>query len=213
MKILKLCAGLCLASLITACGQIPDNTSRSAPFEISFNHIEPQGFALKEAPNTLPFSVTAIHVNVPQSLTVSEAGNLDQTADIVWAGDSLGDHRAEVKAIVESAFYRGTSDMIGATALTLDVDLLRFHSVADADRPTAGSDHTITFNLTVRRTSTGEPLAPARRVEAKLDAGPILMPFGETAVEASRTGANQNDLVIDHLTQVIRDESSRFVIG
>ena len=98
--------------------------------------------------------------------------------------------------------------MAGATPVILDVTAVRFHSLTEKARYTVGGVHNIIFDLTVRRASTGEALAPTRRVEADL---PAL--GGTAAVEADRQGQTQKVRVHAFLQQVIRQELARFVPG
>lgn len=208
MKKLKLIAIVCVTTLVTACGQVSDIPSRSAPIDITFQHDGSSQMSLVEAPNTAPFSVSKINVNVPKTLSVSEADSLYPQADIIWEGDALGDRHAQVKAIFESAFYRGTSDMIGANELELDVEVLRFHGLDEMAGLAPEGMHNMAFSLTVRRASTGEPLAPARLVQVDL---PALA--GKNAMKADQKGQTSKVRITDQLTQAIRDELNHFVIG
>ena len=85
--------------------------------------------------------------------------------------------------------------------------LQRFHSLTEKARYSVGGVHNIIeFDLTVRRASTGEALAPARRVEADL---PAL--GGTAAIESDRAGQTQKVRVTTFLQSVIQQELSRFV--
>jgi hypothetical protein len=206
----KLVAALILGASVTACGNVPDIASRNAPFEAVAPAQSVQQAALRQAPSQaqvpLAMTVTGININVPQTLSVSEANSYYPKGDIVWRGDPIGDRHAQVAAIFENGFRAGTADMSGLTAVTLDVEIVRFHSVTEKTRYSVGGVHNIMFNLTVRRASTGEALAPTRLVEANL---PAL--GGKSAIESDRRGQTQKVRVTDHLGQVIRRELARFV--
>jgi hypothetical protein len=211
MKAVKWIAGLLLGAVVAGCGAMPDIPSRNAPFETTPVETGAQTVALKkgataQAPRALPMTVTGINVTVPQTLTVSEANRYYPRADIVWRGDPIGPRHRQIKAIVENAFAKGTADMSGATAVTIDAKVVRFHSLSEKSRYTIGGVHNITFDLTVRRASTGEPLGPTRRVETNLHAF-----GGAAAIEADRNGQTQKVRVTDHLAKVIRHELGLFV--
>lgn len=212
MKNLKCAVALGLCALITACGaSVPSITSRKAPFETLPPAVEapPAATAFKTAvAPDVPFTVTQINVRVPRSLKSTEANSYYPRADIVWRGDPFGDRHQQIAEILDAGFRAGTRDMAGATPVTLDVTAVRFHSLTEKARYTVGGVHNIIFDLTVRRASTGEALAPTRRVKADL---PAL--GGTAAVEADRQGQTQKVRVHAFLQQVIRQELARFVPG
>ncbi len=206
MQTLKFFTLVALGASVAACGKMPDIASRNAPFEVTPPVQAVQSGSLPQAHNALPMTVTAINISVPQSLTVSEANSYYPKGDIVWRGDPIGDRHAQVAALLEAGFKEGTKDMNGATAVTLDVEVVRFHSVTEKSRYTVGGVHNIMFNLTVRRASTGQALTSTAGIEANL---PAL--GGVAAVEADRQGQTQKVRVTAHLAQVIQRELARFV--
>tara|TARA_R110002073_G_scaffold227375_2_gene388055 strand:+ start:1748 stop:2434 length:687 start_codon:yes stop_codon:yes gene_type:complete len=201
MNTLKLIAVLGLGALVSACGNVPDIASRNAPFETT-------GVALiaPSAQTQLPQSmrVSAISVRVPRNLKVSEANVYYPRADIVWRGDPIGDRHAQIQSIFETAFASGTKDMAGVADVTLDVEIVRFHSVTEKTRYTVGGVHNMLFRLTVRSAATGEALAPAREIQANLPAF-----GGRQAIEAERRGQTQKVRVTGYLAQVIRQELAK----
>lgn len=218
MKILKFVAALTLGASVAACGNMPDIASRNAPFEatppratasvntsVSRSAASPttgQNIALDRS----PLSLAAVQVNVPRSLRVSEANGYYPNAEIVWRGDPIGDRYQQVAEIFETATRRGTTDMTGSTGVILDVEVLRFHSVTEKTRYSVGGVHNMKFNITVRRASTGQALAPTRMIEANL---PAL--GGRAAIEADRMGQTQKVRVTGFLEQAIRQELARFI--
>ncbi|MGC1496692.1 MAG: DUF6778 family protein [Sulfitobacter sp.] len=198
MKTLKLIAALGLGALVSACGNMPDIASRNAPFEAT-GLAAAAPYAQTQLPQSM--RVTAVHVRVPSNLTVSEANVYYPRADLVWRGEPIGDRHAQIKSIFETAFTHGTKDMAGDADVTLDVEILRFHSVTEKTRYTVGGVHNMEFRLTVRSATTGLALAPARDIEANLPAF-----GGGQAVEAERRGQTQKVRVTGYLAQVIRQE-------
>ncbi|MCX7559964.1 hypothetical protein OS190_10330 [Sulfitobacter sp. F26204] len=212
MQTLKLFTAMTLGVSVAACGNVPDIASRNAPYEVTPpSDSQPASQPLATG-NTerlhaqLPMTVTQININVPRTLTVSEANSYYPKADIVWRGDPIGDRYAQITQIFDTAFRAGTKDLSGPTGVILDVELVRFHSVTEKTRYSVGGVHNMVFNLTVRRASTGAALAPTRQVTADL---PAL--GGRSAIEAERKGQTQKVRVTNFLAQAIRQELARFV--
>lgn len=198
MKTLKLIAALGLGAVVSACGSTPDITNRNAPFEVNR-----AAFVAQAEQSQLPqaMRVTAVNVTVPRTLKVSEANSYYPRADIVWRGDPIGDRHTQIQSIFETALAQGTNDMAGATDVTLDVEILRFHSVSEKTRYSVGGVHNMEFRLTVRNAASGAALAPARDIEANLPAF-----GGRQAIDAERRGQTQKVRVTGYLAQVIRKE-------
>ncbi|MGC1506159.1 MAG: DUF6778 family protein [Sulfitobacter sp.] len=208
----KIAVAMVLGTSLAACSNIPDITSRNAPFEPVSGAATPVAASVSQArqmpPSTkqLPVSITAINVNVPRTLTASEANRYYPKADIVWRGDPIGDRHVQIAQIIDTAFHTGTADMSGPTGVVLDVEVVRFHSVTEKARYSVGGVHNIVFKLTVRRATTGEALGQTRLIKADL---PAL--GGSAAIEADRNGQTQKVRVSDFLAQTIRQELARFV--
>jgi hypothetical protein len=153
--------------------------------------------AAPELPASL--SVSEINVNVPYSLRISEGNGYYPATDIVWRGDPIGDRRAQIAALFETGFARGTRDMKGDTPLALDVEIKRFHSITDRTRLTVGGVHHMVFDLTIRDARSGQVVAPKREIEVSLKA------FGGLqAVQADQRGQTQKVRVTGHLARVIQ---------
>ena len=197
MKTPTYALALLLSTLIAACGSTSNISTRSAPAAV----------APVEA-RQIPLTVSRIEVEVPRSLSVSEANSYYPIADIVWRGDPIGDRHAQVADILETGFTAGTAPLAGTIPVILQVQAVRFHSISEKARYSVGGVHNIIFDLTVLRAEDGLPLAPTRRVEANL---PAL--GGTAAIEADRRGETQKVRIQGFLQQVIRQELSRFVTG
>ncbi len=195
MKKSKLIIALGLSLLVAACGTTSPRLSSTT---LSSG---PTGSATVQGQLPASMRVTKINVTVPRSLKVSEANSYYPNADIVWRGDPIGDRYAQVQSIYETAFARGTKGMSGTTPVTLDVQVVRFHSVTEKTRYSTGGVHNNIFLMTVRDARTGQPLAPTRKVEADLPAY-----GGNEAIEAERRGQTQKVRVTDYLASVIRTE-------
>lgn len=143
------------------------------------------------------YNVRDVRVAFAQGMTVSEANNYFPVADIVWRGDPLGDRRAQIAAIFETAFDRGTQNMNGGTPVVLDVVVTRFHSLTERTRYTVGGTHSIRFNLTVRDANTGAVIEGPRAINADF---PGL--GGQAAIQADAAGQTQKVRVTDRLAEV-----------
>lgn len=210
MQTVKLITALALGASLAACATVPDIATRNAPFELALSANVPSAQparALQPAiQQQAPMRVTDVKVNVPKSLTVSEANTYYPNAQIVWRGDPIGNRHMQVAQIFDTAARAGTVDLTGGTGVVLDVEVIRFHSVTERTRYSVGGVHNMMFNLTVRRASTGEALAPTRLIEANL---PALA--GRVAVEADRNGQTQKMRVTNFLSEAIRQELARFI--
>lgn len=147
------------------------------------------------------YDVTAIKIDVPGTLRVSEANVFFPIADIVWHGDPLGDRRAQVQTIYSEAFAVGTADLHGARKVEVDAEITRFHALTPKTRYTVGGMHTLHFILTVRDAATGEILDGPRPVVADVKGS-----GGQRAMEEEAAGITQKVVIEERLAQVIHDE-------
>lgn len=189
MKSFKLLfAGLALAAL-SACGST-DSVSRNVSLE----------FAVASAP-AASFTIDQLNISVPETLTVSEAHLLYPVADIVWRGDLPGDRHAQVLDIFETGMNRGAAAFQGKDHVTVDVTVVRFHSLTERARYSYGGVHSIKFAMTVRDTKTGEIFMDGKIVRADLEGY-----GGAAAVEAERRGLTQKVRITSHLAGVLQRE-------
>lgn len=112
------------------------------------------------------WSIQSVTINVPQSLTVSEANTIKPRADIVWREDPLGDRYAQVEALMTRALSPVMRPReAGATPVIVSLDVTRFHALTERARYTIGGEHEIEFILTVTHAETGEILSGPRPVD------------------------------------------------
>ncbi|MDA5095714.1 hypothetical protein O2N63_16605 [Aliiroseovarius sp. KMU-50] len=150
------------------------------------------------------FSVTEVVVDVPSSLTVSEANSFKPNADIVWREDPIGDRRSQVKTILQAAFDRGVSTLQDGHPVILNIKLLEFHALTHRTRYTVGGTHAISFELTVLDASTLAVVEPTRTIVADFRAY-----GGREAIAAEARGETQKVRITEHLANVILYEMSR----
>ncbi|MDG1472363.1 MAG: hypothetical protein P8Q26_12495 [Ascidiaceihabitans sp.] len=209
MKTLKLIMMLGLGAMVSACATT-DTATRNARFDTvppqvqQFETLPAQQF-LASAPTNFSaaFNVQQINVLVPQSLKVSERNSYYPGGDIVWREDPIGNRHAQVKAIFDTGFAKGTDAMAGDAGLRLDVKVLRFHALTEKARYTTGGVHSIKFALWIRDAKSGQALGEVRIVDADLDAL-----GGQQAINAEARGQTQKVRITDHLAEVIRQELS-----
>lgn len=202
MKRIKAVAGALLCTLAAGCVNL-DTPGKKAPFTIhetvALNTSDSDTIAPQQA--TVIYSVEAINVTVPDTLSVSEANSYLPGGDIVWRGDPRGNRYEQVAAIFEDSFERGTAEIQGFVPVVLDVEVLRFHALTEKTRYTVGGVHSIRFQLAIRSAESGMLLEEPRTVQADLDG------YGGTkAIEAEAQGQTQKVRISDHLARVIETE-------
>jgi hypothetical protein len=112
------------------------------------------------------WSIQSVAINVPRSLTVSEANSIKPMADIVWRGEAMGDRHAQVEALLNRALSPVMRPRDGAaTPVVVTLDVTRFHAVTERARYTIGGEHEIEFVLTVIHAESGEILSGPRAVD------------------------------------------------
>ena len=141
-----------------------------------------------------------VRVDVPKSLTVSEAKTLLPSADIVWREDPLGDRHAQVGKIIETAVLRGAQGLKGQRPVIIDVVVVRFHALtyeAEASNSDWGV-HNIDLNVRVLDAKTGAVILPTSLIRAEL---PALS--GAKMKEARRKGQSQKSMITNHVARTI----------
>jgi hypothetical protein len=111
-------------------------------------------------------NVQKVVVNVPRSLTVSEANTIKPAADIVWHGDAQGDRYAQVQKITQEAMDTGTSAYRSGYPVVVDVQVIRFHALTPRTRKSIGGKHELEYTLTLREAASGKVLRQVERVSA-----------------------------------------------
>ncbi len=227
MKPVRAIALVALGLTVSACASV-DPVSRNAPYEQVPNEGVPTNydFGAVENPEALtvtaaahdtsltdnpvlieqgkaPVHVKTVAVSVPRELRVSEANSYYPGGDIVWRGDPIGDRHAQVQKIFEDAMVKGVEPLDGPVAVDLLIEVKRFHAISEKARYTVGGLHSITFDVAIKNTETGELVVPVRTVKADLDAF-----GGRAAILADERGDTQKVRITNHLSEVIRQELS-----
>lgn len=198
MKVFKVSAKLfalgAVCAAMTACSTV-DVVSRNAP-------LETPRLGAEQAPQVLrDYSLHSIRFAVPQDMTVSEANSYYPIADIVWRGDPLGNRAEQISAIFQTSIRAAGEGLTGARPVTVDVELVRFHSLTERTRYSVGGVHSIKFDLTVRDAVTGEVLEAARRID-----GDLAALGGYAALAADNQGQTQKVRITNHLTNLFLRE-------
>lgn len=167
------------------------------------NLIDSRSVALTARGQGTPFDVEAIRINVPRSLSVSEANTFKPRADIVWRGDVMGDRHAQVTAIFQEAMTQGTASVQTGHKADLEIEVTRFHALTEKTRYTFGGMHEMRFVLTLRDSATGQVLDGPREVVADIKAS-----GGAAAIAEEQAGRTQRVVTVERLAQVVRDELS-----
>jgi hypothetical protein len=135
-------------------------------------------------------------VNVPDSLTVSEAQGLMPSADIVWREDPEGDRKQQVAQIVADALAKAAGGLPGTTPVRIRVTVTRFHALtfeAEARNWKAGV-HDIELTAEVVDAETGAVLKGPDPIEASLPAQ-----AGAEMLAARAHGETQKSQIAAHL--------------
>lgn len=213
MCVARLAAMLVPLVLAAACAAPPPATRAVAPLAadgiaaMPVAAAAPTGARDDRAPATR-WNVRDVRVTVPDTLTVSEANLFYPMADIVWRGEPPGDRHAQVQAIIAEAFDAATADMTQGLAVTLDVQVLRFHSVTEKTRFTVGGVHAIQMRVTLRDPRSGAVIDGPRHVVANIPAA-----GGRRALEEDRAGLTQRVVIVRNLIPIIRAELGRAPAG
>jgi hypothetical protein len=141
-----------------------------------------------------------VQVDVPRSLTVSEAKTLLPNADIVWREDPMGDRHTQVGKIMQAAVLRGAKGLRGARPVVISIRVTRFHALT-YEAELANSDwgvHNINFVAQVTDARTGEVLVPATPIRAETPAW-----SGTRMREARRKGITQKSMISNHVAATV----------
>lgn len=204
MKLISMAA--VLSALVLAGCMAPDTVTRSATSAATLETGAPASAAASAAgPMVLEsqYDVAEVNILVPETLRVSEANSYHPSADIVWRGDPLGDRRAQVKAIFETAAAAATTQMTAGRKVAVDIEITYFHCLTEKARYTVGGVHSMKFLMTVRDLETGAILQGPRKINADVKAA-----GGQRAIAEDEAGRTQKVVVTEHLIEVIRRELS-----
>lgn len=194
MKALKLTVLACVAALVAGCMQ-------TAPVT---RNVTPQiGMVGVEAPVLRSYEVRDVTINVPETLTVSEANSIKPRADIVWRGDAYGNRHEQLTALFEAAAAQGAENLKGTIPVVVDFQLTKFHGLTQRTRYNYGGDYDIHFVLTVRHAVTGEIIEGPRMIEHELD-----NPSGEEIVAMETRGVTEKMFVSAFIVNMLVSELS-----
>ncbi|QYK40255.1 MAG: hypothetical protein KF887_12540 [Paracoccaceae bacterium] len=147
------------------------------------------------------YTVREVRVNVPRSLSVSEANLYYPVADIVWRGEPTGDRYMQVHQMFTEAFGFVTPELQTGPEVIVEAQVRRFHALTEKTRYTFGGVHSIRFDLTVKDAKTGAILDGPRFVVADTPAS-----GGRKAIAEEQAGRTQRVVIIENLARVIRRE-------
>lgn len=149
---------------------------------------------------TQAWRVADVNVDVPRTLSVSEAPVLVPKADIVWREEGVGNRYEQVSRIVANGIREGSRPLNGPRAVTLEVGVSRFHAMtlqAEALNYDVGV-HNIDFTVRVVDAKTGEVLVPPTFILAEFPAM-----TGARMAQARLRGETQRSQIEAHLARVI----------
>lgn len=192
--LLKTVAFGAIAAALTACSSV-DTVTRNTPLETPRVGVQAETQILRD------YSLQSIRFAIPTDMRVSEANSYYPIADIVWRGDPLGNRGQQINDIFQTSITAAGEGLTGARAVTVDVELARFHSLTERTRYSVGGVHSIKFDLTIRDALTGEVIEPTRRINADL---PAL--GGYAALAADNAGQGQKVRITTHLTSLFFSE-------
>jgi hypothetical protein len=147
------------------------------------------------------YTVREVRVEVPRTLSVSEANLYYPIADIVWRGEPRGDRHAQVQRIFTEAFGFVTPELRQGPEVIVEVQVRRFHALTEKTRYTVGGVHAIRFDLTVKDARTGAILDGPRFVVADTPAS-----GGRRALAEEQAGRTQRVVIIESIARTIRRE-------
>lgn len=216
LRIRNIVLGLA-ALTVTACGPM-GSVTRNAPFESTLPGVpavEAVAPAFEDMPEfvsrstpelaAIPqpqsYNVVDVIVDVPRTLTVSEANTLIPNADIVWQEEQRGDRYAQVAQIVEEAMEIGVAGLQGDRDVILFVTVKKFHTLTATARYTVGGGHTLHFDITLLDAETGTQIEPTRHMNASFAAL-----GGAAAIIAENAGMTQRARISQHLVKKIFTE-------
>ncbi|MDG3042356.1 DUF6778 family protein [Roseicyclus marinus] len=191
-KLLKSALIVAAMTGLSACA-MPFDVSRDA----SITNISPV-----IATPTQDWSIVEVRIDVPRSLTVSEANSIRPFADIVWREDPMGDRYEQVEALMTEALAPVLRPRDAAsTPVIVSLEVMQFHALTERARYTTGGAHEIVFMLTVADARTGRVLSGPRPVDLTFRAA-----GGQAALAEEAQGITQRVRVTERLQAWARAE-------
>lgn len=191
MKLFKLCAVVLMAAGLSACASV-ETATRGEPVGASV--VVPSLSA-----RSVDWNVVDVRVNVPETLSTTEANMFYPNANIIWRGEPLGNRHQQVAALMDQGISFGLTHLNGSQDVIFQIDVRRFHSVTEKARAFTGGVHDMIFTLTVIDATTGAALHGPVFVETHLNAH-----GGRAALEAERNGFSQKVRIMNHLAVMMQ---------
>ncbi len=142
-----------------------------------------------------------VHMNVPQSLTISEKNRYAPKADIVWRGEPLGDRRKQVAAIMTTAVKSSARGLRGGKRVDFNIEMIEFHALSDKLRKSniKAGVHNISFLIEVVDSRSGKVIVAKQPIQADL-----IGYTGKQAKELVEAGQTQKVRITNHVAAVIQ---------
>jgi hypothetical protein len=154
------------------------------------------------------YNVKRINVVVPRNLVVSEDNSYKPAADIVWHGEAAGNRFAQVEKLTRDGITAGAGAFRAGRAVTVEVQVARFHALTQKTRDSFGGKHELIYALTLRDAATGEVLRDVPRVNATVRAA-----GGAAAQAEEAVGRTQAVVIREALAASIQKELGRSAGG
>ena len=130
--------------------------------------------------------ITDVRVNVPRSLSTSEANTMKPNVELLWQDEPYGDRYAQVRDILERPMRGLLPAFEGSRDVVLQLNVSFFHAQTPLVRRTFGGEHEIEFTFSLYDATTGALVyGPASRDLTFAAYG------GRRAVEAEAMGLTQ----------------------
>lgn len=188
---LKMCAVGVMALVVSGCASL-ERVTRATTEQ---NPVIASELALQSS----SWNVLDVRVDVPETLSTTEANMYYPTANLIWRGEPLGDRHAQVAALMDDAITQGLAHLSGPQDVYFDISLRRFHSLTEKSRAFTGGVHDMIFVLTVVDANTDVPLFGPAVVETSLKAF-----GGRRALKAEQEGFTQKVRIQNHLVNLMQ---------
>lgn len=142
-----------------------------------------------------------VRVDVPASLTVSEANRYAPKANIVWRGEPFGDRHKQVGAIITTAVKHGAGGLRGGRRVDLNVEMIEFHALSQKLRKSniRAGIHNISFFIEVVDSRNGKAIIEKQPIQADL-----IGYTGKQAQKLELAGQTQKVRITNHVALVIQ---------
>ncbi len=191
MKLFKICAVLLMAAGLSACASV-ETPTRGEP---TLAPVITPSLSARSA----EWKVVDVRVNVPETLSTTEANMFYPNANVVWRGEPYANRHKQVEALMDQAMTTGLAHLNGAQDVVFQIDVRRFHAVTEKARAFTGGVHDMIFTLTVFDAATGRALHGPVFIETHLKAH-----GGRAALEAERNGFSQKVRIMNHLAVLMQ---------